>query len=187
MNDAMQAGWDAAVAACVNGHEQCTFGGMTPQSGYWLADVDCPLNHGGTCAWCPAEATTGFAGWGPDGWSLWQVTACEEHGAAWAAEHPEWTRDPGPEPEPSWQELLDGLNPFARMVAEDYRQRMGDALLYGNGPRPGAPEFTGIGGLMSGILAPELPAVVTPYPKTLPPGPPRMRYNQDTKTWEAHR
>lgn len=163
---------------------QCTYGGMAPNSGYWLADEDCPLNHGSTCAWCPTEATTGFAGWGDDSWSLWQVPACEEHGAAWAAGHPEWRRDTESKPEPTWQELLDGLNPFARALAEDYRRAMDDALLFGNGPRPGDPQ-TGIGGLMGGVVGAELLAVVMPYPKAAPPGPPRVRFNQDTKAWEA--
>jgi hypothetical protein len=52
-----------------------------------------------------------------------------------------------------WQELLDGLNPFARVVAEDYSQRMDNALLYGNGPRPDEPGFDGIGALMNSVLA----------------------------------
>lgn len=154
MSDAMQAGWDAAVDACMHGHgDDCTYGGMTPRTGYWLAAEGCELNHGSTCAWCPAEATTGFAGWGDDGWSLWQVPACEEHGAAWASGHPEWTRGTEPKPEPSWQGLLDGLSPSARVLAEDYRRRMDDALLYGNGPRPEEPGFDGIGALMKGVLA----------------------------------
>jgi hypothetical protein len=88
----MQAAWDAAVAECLRGHENCSYGGMTPSGGYWLADVDCPLGHHDRCAWCPAGPTTGFAGWGEDGWSIWAVPACEEHAAEWAAGHPEWTR-----------------------------------------------------------------------------------------------
>jgi hypothetical protein len=181
----LQPAWDAAIATCLTGHDQCTFGGMVPASGYWLAAEDCDLNHGHTCAWCPAEASTGFAGWGEDGWSMWQVPACEEHGAAWAAEHPQWSRD-APKAEPqSWQELLDGLNPIARELAEDMMQRDMDALLYGTGPRPDRPEFTGIDGLMAGIAGAELPAIVMPYPKAAPPGPPRLRYDPATKTWEA--
>jgi hypothetical protein len=173
----LQSGWDAAIAACLSGHEQCTFGGMTPTSGYWLAAEDCDLNHGGVCAWCPAEATTGFAGWGEDGWSLWQVPACEDHGAQWAAEHPEWSRD-APKPEPkTWQELLDGLNPIARELAEDVMRRDMDALLCGTGPRPGNDAFQ-----FGGLLA-TLPTVTAPYPKAPPPGPPRQRYDPATKSW----
>lgn len=148
----MQAAWDAAVATCLSGHEGCSFGGMTPRSGYWLADVDCELNHGGTCTWCPAEATTGFAGWGADGWSLWQVPACAAHGAEWAAGHPEWTRGTELKPEPSWQELPDGLDSFARGVAEDYSQGMENALLYGDGPRQDGPEFTGLDEVMGDAM-----------------------------------
>jgi hypothetical protein len=180
----LQPAWDAAIAACLTGHEQCTFGGMTPTSGYWLAAEDCDLNHGQTCAWCPAEATTGFAGWGADGWSMWQVPACEEHGAAWAAENPQWSRD-APKREPqTWREVLDGLSPFERSVAEDFERSMDDLLMYGNSPRPGEHEFTGIGGLMSSTLDDLLPTIVAPYPKAAPPGPPRLRYDPTTKSWE---
>ncbi|MEZ0090013.1 hypothetical protein [Streptacidiphilus sp. EB129] len=180
----LQPGWDATIAACLTGHEQCSFGGMTPASGYWLAAEGCDRNHGAACAWCPAEATTGFAGWGEDMWSLWQVPACEEHGATWAAEHPEWSRDAEPKPEPTWQELLDGMNPMARSIAEDMMRMDEEFFLYGNGPRPGDPGFE-TGGLMKGVLGEILPGVVMPYPKAPPPGPPRMRFNQETKTWEA--
>lgn len=179
----LQPGWDAAIAACLTGHEDCTFGGMTPASGYWLAAEGCERTHGGTCAWCPAQATTGFTGWGEDGWSLWQVPACEEHGAAWAVEHPEWSRD-APKREPqSYRELLDGLNPIERALAEDMMQRDMDALLYGNGPRPGDDGFA-FGGLLATIGG-EPPTVVAPYPKAAPPGPPRLRYDPATKSWEA--
>jgi hypothetical protein len=93
----MQAGWDAAVAECLNGHESCSYGGTSPSGGYWLADTECELSHHDHCAWCPSEPTTGFSGWAPDGWSIWAVPACEEHAAAWAAAHPEWTRPDKPE------------------------------------------------------------------------------------------
>jgi hypothetical protein len=84
-------------------------------------------------------------------WSLWQVPACEEHGAAWAAEHPEWSRDAEPKPEPTWQELLDGMNPMARSIAEDMMRMDEEFFLYGNGPRPGDPGFE-VGALMRGVL-----------------------------------
>ena len=90
----LQAGWDAAVTACLHGHEDCSYGGMSPQGGYWLADTECPLNHGERCAWCPAPATTGFPGWA-DGTILgdiYRVPGCDPHAAQWAEAHPEWVR-----------------------------------------------------------------------------------------------
>jgi len=158
----MQAGWDAAVDSCLNGHDDCSYGGMTPATGYWLCSEYCSGDHLGVCAWCPAEATTGFAGWGDDGWSLWQVLACEEHGAAWAAGHPEWTRD---RPESSGKTAAEvlaewraRLSPGARLAADAMDRAMDDALLYGTGPRPDEPGFDGIGALMKNILdAPEAP------------------------------
>ena len=92
--DDLQAGWDAAMAACVNGHENCSYGGPTPKTGYWLVTDECPLGHGERCAWCPAPATTGFAGW-VDGEILgpvYEVPGCETCAAQWAASHPEWVR-----------------------------------------------------------------------------------------------
>ena len=88
----MQAGWDAAVAECLAGHENCTYGGMTPNGGYWLSDTECPLDHGDRCAWCPEPAVTGFAGRAHDGCSIYAVPACQPHADQWAAEHPEWRR-----------------------------------------------------------------------------------------------
>jgi hypothetical protein len=146
-DDALQAAWDAAVAACLTGHENCSYGGMSPGRGYWLADVDCPLDHHDRCVWCPAEPTTGFAGWAEGGWSIWGVPACEDHAAEWAASRPEWSRKAEPQPEPSWQELRAGLNPFTRSVAEECNRRMENALLHGEGPRPDVPAFTGLAGL----------------------------------------
>lgn len=194
----LQAGWDAAVEACLTGHEDCSFGGMSPSGGYWLGAEDCPLNHGGTCAWCPEEASTGFAGWGPDGWSVWAVPACGEHAAAWVAEHPEWTRKPEPEAEPApssegfleelrlaRQAWLDSLDPVTRGVVEDYIQRMADEMLYGSGPRREEPEFTGFTGLMDGLAGPVVSAEYVPVLKAPAPQPPRLRFNQATKKWEA--
>lgn len=195
-DDAMQASWNAAVAACMTGHENCSFGGMTPRSGYWLAAEECPLNHGETCAWCPAEMTTGFAGWGEDGWSLWQVPACEEHAAAWVAAHPEWTRRPEPDPGVSAEELmerlraarqewLDGLDPLTRSIVVEHQQAVTDALLYGTGSRTEGPAFTGFTGLMDGSAAPVVSVEYVPLPKAPVPQPPRLRFDQATKKWEA--
>lgn len=156
MSEDLQAGWDAAVAACLSGHDDCSYGGMTPSSGYWLAAEDCQLNHGDACAWCPAEAAAGFVGWGPDSSTIWGVPACREHADSWIAGHPEWCRGAEPESEASWQELLDGLNPFAREAAEDYGRRMDEALP-GDRSRLGGHEFTGISGLMGAVLREPLP------------------------------
>lgn len=178
----LQPGWDAAITACLTGHEDCTFGGMTPASGYWLAAEGCDRNHGSTCAWCPAEATTGFAGWGEDGWSLWQVPACEEHGAAWAVEHPEWSRDAEPKPRKTVEELLSDMDPFKRAVTEAHIAAMEEALLGCAGPTDGPHEF---GGLLAALGAEAPPTIAMPYPKAAPPGPPRQRYDPVTKSWEA--
>lgn len=179
----LQPAWDAAIAACLVGHEDCTYGGMTPANGHWLTAEGCELNHGHTCTWCPADATTGFVGWGQDGWSMWQVPACEEHGTAWALEHPEWNRDaPRPEPQ-TWRDLLDAMNPIERSLAETMMRSDMDSLLYGTGARPDEPGFTGFGSLFPDGP----PTIVMPYPKAAPPGPSRLRYDPATKTWEAIR
>ncbi|MDR3082113.1 MAG: hypothetical protein LBV60_14515 [Streptomyces sp.] len=112
----MQAAWDAAVAACLQGHENCSYGGMSPGGGYWLAEPNCPRNHGDRCTWCDADTTTGFVGWAEDGWSIYGVPACQPHADAWIAQHPEWARqeepvtttEPSPEAEPRQQ--FDGLS-----------------------------------------------------------------------------
>lgn len=191
----MQAAWDAAVAACLNGHANCSYGGMTPKTGYWLRDPDCQEKHGDVCAWCDAEAVTGFAGRAADGFDIYAVPACQPHADTWAEQHPEWTRRDKPvDEEPrSWAELLDSLNPFARALAEDYGRAMDEAILYGSGPRPSEPGFDGIGGLLGGMLggllhgepnpaAPSVPMFDGLLP-SLDTG--RWRYNQTTKTWEA--
>lgn len=92
--------------------------------------------------------------------------------------------EPDP-PEPTWEELLDGMNPIERGLAEDMMRADLDFTLYGNGPRPGDDGFQ-FGGLMA-ALGMESPTITAPYPKAPPPGPPRMRYNQTAKTWEAIR
>lgn len=92
MADTMQGAWDAAISDCLNGHPDngCTYGGMTPNGGYWLAAEDCPRNHGDQCAWCPNPATASFTGWA-DGMTIYAVTACQAHADQWRAAHPEWT------------------------------------------------------------------------------------------------
>lgn len=108
MSDATQVGWDAAVDACCNGHDDCSFGGMSIPYGYWLAADDCPLNHGETCAWCPAEAVTGFRGRVHDSplGALFSVPACHACADQWTAAHPEWTRERPERPSKSSAEVL---------------------------------------------------------------------------------
>lgn len=144
----LQSAWDAAIAACLQGHPDCSYGGPTPGGGYWLAVEGCGENHGERCAWCPAEAVTGFAGWGDGGWSIWRVPACREHADAWIAGHPEW--DPNVEPEPlkTTEDLLAEMSPFAQGVAEAYNRAMAEALLWGSVSSDGPREF---GGLLSAL------------------------------------
>jgi hypothetical protein len=88
----MQSAWNAAIAECLNGHECCTYGGPSPNHGYWLADTECLHDHHGCCAWCHTESITRFVGWAEDGVSIYAVPACQEHADAWVVDHPEWQR-----------------------------------------------------------------------------------------------
>ena len=142
----LQPAWDAAIAACLQGHADCSYGGPTPSGGYWLAAEGCTENHCEHCAWCGAEAVTGFAGWGDDGSSIWGVPACREHAGAWIAEHPEWDPNAEPEPRKTTEDLLAEMSPFAQGVAEAYNRAMAEAL-FGTAESCGEPhEF---GGLLS--------------------------------------
>lgn len=91
----LQAGWDAAINECLTGHEGdgyvCTFGGLTPSDGYWLAAEDCTLPHHDTCAWCTDEPVTAFRGWEED--TIYGVPACDEHANLWLEANPgKWKR-----------------------------------------------------------------------------------------------
>ena len=144
----LQPAWDAAIAACLQGHVDCTYGGPTPGTGYWLAAEGCTENHGQHCAWCPSETVTGFAGWADDGWSIWGVPACREHADAWIAEHSEWDPNAEPEPRKTTEDLLAEMSPFAQGVAEAYNRAMAEAL-FGTAESCGEPrEF---GGLLSAL------------------------------------
>lgn len=99
--DALDKAFSAAKELCRTGHPDagCTYGGMSSAYSYWLADENCPLNHGDLCdlrAACDgAEATTGFAASepDPDTWYwLYRVSACQACADLYAAEHPEWSR-----------------------------------------------------------------------------------------------
>lgn len=197
MVDDLQSAWDAAITACLQGHADCSYGGMTPGTGYWLAAEDCAENHGDRCAWCPAVATTGFAGWGDDGWSIWSVPACQPCAEAWVTEHPEWHR-PVPEERPtrSLDELLAdakaekerrlaAMHPLVREAWLDMDRRMENLLLWGNEDGPPADADPGrlFGGLTEAFGL-DGSAVITAPGRPAPAGPPRLRFNPETKTWE---
>ena len=192
----LQPAWDAAIAACLQGHPDCTYGGMSPSGGYWLAAEGCGEDHGQRCAWCPAEAVTGFAGWGDDGWSIWSVSACQPCADRWVTEHPEWKRRDPDEPTRSLDDLLAdakaekaqrlaAMDPMAREVWLDYERRMDNLLLWGNseGPPADAKPGKAFGGLME-ALGLDQPATITAPGRAAAAGPPRLRFNPETKTWE---
>lgn len=98
---ALDDAFNAAKELCRIGHPKagCSYGGMSSAYGYWLADDDCPLNHGERCdlrVVCDGvEATTGFRGSEPDPvilYWIYAVMACEACAELYAAEHPEWGR-----------------------------------------------------------------------------------------------
>lgn len=113
----MRTAWDAAVRDCLNGHESCSYGGMTPQSGYWIQDEGCTRDHGEKCTWCGGEAVTGFSGWGDDGFSIYAVPACEGCAQRWAEFDTRWHR-PTVEVTP-----IDAAYERARAVREEFEQR----------------------------------------------------------------
>ena len=192
----LQPAWDAAIAACLRGHADCSYGGMTPGGGYWLAAGDCTENHGERCAWCPADATTGFAGWGEDGWSIWSVPACQPCADRWVTERPEWKRRDPDEPTRSLDELLTdakagkaqrlaAMDPLVREVWLDYERRMDNLMMWGNSEGPPADTKPGkaFGGLMEAFGL-DQPTTITAPGRAAPAGPPRLRFNPETKTWE---
>jgi hypothetical protein len=88
----MRTVWDATVDDCLTGHDDCTYGGMTPQSGYWLAADGCTRLHDERCAWCLEAAETGFSDWAPDGFSIYRVPACMSCALQWTQIDPRWKR-----------------------------------------------------------------------------------------------
>jgi hypothetical protein len=195
----LQAAWDAAVANCLNGHDNCSYGGMTPWTGYWLRDEACEQPHGDRCAWCGAEAETGFVGHAPGGWDIFQVPACQPCADAWVLERPEWHRRGEPvdaprrtadevfaEADAERERTLAQMNPIAREAWEAAERAATNMLLWGNpdGPAPGEkPNFTGI----ESIFGLDQAVKLVPYGGTKPLGPARQRYNPDTKKWETDR
>jgi hypothetical protein len=161
----LQPAWDAAIAACLKGHADCSYGGMTPSGGYWLAAEGCTENHCERCAWCGAEAVTGFAGWGDDGSSIWGVPACQPCADRWVAEHPEWKRrdlDDAPvqslaealaDAKAEKERMLAEMDPMVRELCLDADRRMENLLLWGNsdGPPPDAKPGKMFGGLMEAL------------------------------------
>jgi hypothetical protein len=192
----LQSAWDAAVANCLEGHEHCSYGGMSIHHGYWLADENCQRSHGDHCAWCGIEAVTGFAGRVSSG-DIYAVPACQPCADAWVAEHPEWQRrDPAADTrttgdlladiEADYQAKLADMDPVTRAVWEEADRVMENMMLYGTSepPADGKPTFAGIESIFGVDQAVKL---VAPYPTAAPPGPPRQRYNPATGKWEAAR
>jgi hypothetical protein len=90
-----RARFEAARQACIAGHEHgCTYGGMSPSGGYWLAIGECPLDHGDVCAVCGGEPDSRFGDWdvGLLIWGVWLCSACT---AREMALNPEKWRAPG--------------------------------------------------------------------------------------------
>lgn len=92
--------FDAARATCFTGHEAgCTYGGLTPGGGYWLAIAECPLDHGETCAVCGGETDARFGDWASEDSQLliWGVSLCAQCRARELELHPEkWRFKPAP-------------------------------------------------------------------------------------------
>lgn len=194
----LQAVWDATVEACLNGHDTCSYGGMTPGTGYWLADEACERKHGGECSWCDAEAVTGFAGWAPDGVSIYGVPACQPCADRWVAGHPEWERrEPqmgGPsldtlraEVEAEREQVLAAMSPVERELWLAAERATENLMLWGDpdGGAPGAKmSFAGIESIFG---LDQAVSMIPCYSDRKPLGPARQRYNPVTKKWEADR
>lgn len=95
--EAILENFEDAKEACRAGHGvdgglPCTYGGLFPTDGYWLAVGGCAKNHGESCqirAVCEGgESETRFCDWA-DGW-IWGVYACLGCAQYWIADHPEW-------------------------------------------------------------------------------------------------
>ncbi len=84
---------------CLHGHpEGCTYGGMTPGGGYWLAVAECARDHGEACAVCGGEPDACFGGWaGEPGGDIWGVVLCDPCRARQIALEPGKWRDPAGE------------------------------------------------------------------------------------------
>ena len=197
----LQVLWDAAVEACLTGHENCSYGGMTPGTGYWLADEACDRKDSSDCAWCDAEAETGFVGWAPDGVSIYGVPACQPCADRWVAEHPEWKRrNPDAEVDRKTmdellaearterEQILAATDPITREIWLATEKAEENILLWGNPDGP--PEGTETGPLFTGIesiFGLDKAAKVVHHRSSKPLGPARQRYNPATKKWEADR
>ena len=91
--------FEAAREACLTGHEAgCTYGGMSPGGGFWLAVEGCPLRHGDACTICGQTQgwVTGFGDWAADetGLLIWGVFLCDACKERELALHPEKWRAP---------------------------------------------------------------------------------------------
>lgn len=88
--------FEAARKMCFTGHDAgCTYGGLTPAGGYWLAADGCPLDHGDMCAVCSSESEARFGDWASrDGalliWGVWLCAACRDRELALNSEKWRW-------------------------------------------------------------------------------------------------
>jgi hypothetical protein len=87
-----QAKWECAYGHGTEGGAPCTYGGLFPTDGYWLALQECTKSHGELCqirAVCDgADSETRFCDWGED--YIWGVYACLGCAQYWIGDHPEW-------------------------------------------------------------------------------------------------
>lgn len=94
-DEEFSARFEAEKERCFTGHEAgCTYGGMSPSGGYWLAVGECPLGHGDACAVCGGEADARFGDWADGGLLIWGVWLCEDCRVRELALNPEKWRAP---------------------------------------------------------------------------------------------
>jgi hypothetical protein len=90
--------FEAARKDCLAGHDAgCTYGGLTPSGGYWLAAGGRPLSHGDACAVCGGVPDAAFRDWASDGgwlqiWGVWLCSGCQSRELGL---HPEKRLAPG--------------------------------------------------------------------------------------------
>ena len=86
----------SAREMCFTGHgDGCTYGGLTPAGGYWLAADGCTLDHGDMCTVCGGEPEARFGDWASeDGalliWGVWLCAVCRDRELALNAEKWRW-------------------------------------------------------------------------------------------------
>ncbi len=96
-DEKFRARFEAARQECFYGHKAgCTYGGMSPVGGYWLAVEGCLLPHGESCATCGRDAEARFGDWASEDGELliWGVPLCGDCKERELALHPEKWRAP---------------------------------------------------------------------------------------------